>query len=69
MPNKSYAYLLNEKPNNLVFLKINNTEFNETVITLTYQNGSILEVEDCLLINRNDALFYMTKNQKVCLRI
>ena len=33
-------------------------------IRFTYQNGSLLEVEDCLLIIRNDALFYRIKNQK-----
>ena len=31
-PNKSYAYLLNVEPSNLVFLKTCNTEFDEIII-------------------------------------
>ena len=31
-PNKSYAYLLNVEPSNLVFSKPNNTEFDEAFI-------------------------------------
>ena len=53
MPNKSYAYLLNVEPSNLVFLKTYNIEFNEIIITFTDQN-------------RNGALFYRTKNKKIC---
>ena len=34
-PNKSYAYLLNVEPSNLVFLKTYNSEFDETIITFT----------------------------------
>ena len=34
-PNKSYAYLLNFEPSNLVFLKTYNTEFDEIIITFT----------------------------------
>ena len=34
MPNKSYAYLLNVEPSNLVFLKTYKTEFDEIIITL-----------------------------------
>ena len=33
-PNKSYAYLLNVDPSNLVFLKTYNTEFDEIIIKL-----------------------------------
>ena len=55
-PNKSYAYLLNVEPSNLVFLKTCNTEFDEIIITFTYQNGRPLEIEDkvnlTLLINK-----------------
>ena len=43
MPNKSYAYLLNVEPSNLVFLKTYNTEI---IITFTDKNGRPLEVED-----------------------
>ena len=43
---KSYAYLLNVEPRNLVFLKICNTEFDDIVITFTEQNGRSLEIEE-----------------------
>ena len=39
MSNKSYVYLLNVEPNNLVFLKIYNTNFDEITITFNDQNG------------------------------
>ena len=39
MSNKSYAYLLNVEPSNLVFLKTYNTKFDEIIITFTEQNG------------------------------
>ena len=56
MPNKCYGYLLNVKPNNLVFLKTYNTESDDVKITFTDQNGRPLEVEDkvnlVLLINK-----------------
>ena len=45
-PNKSYAYLLNAEPSNLVFLKTYNTEFHEIITTVTVQNGRPLEIED-----------------------
>ena len=55
-PNKSYAYLLSVEPSNLLFLKIYNIEFNETIIIYTDQNGRRLEIEDkinlTLLINK-----------------
>ena len=38
-PNKSYAYLLNVEPSNLVFLKTYNTQFDEIIIIFTNQNG------------------------------
>ena len=46
MPNKSYACLLNVESNNLIFLKIYNTEFDKTIIIFTDQNGRPLEGED-----------------------
>ena len=46
MPSKSYTYLLNVEPSNLVFLKTYNTEFDEIIITFTDQNGRPLEIED-----------------------
>ena len=60
IPNKSYAYLFNIKPGNLVFLKTYNTEFDDIIITFTdqsgRQNGRLLEIEDkvnfTLLINK-----------------
>ena len=55
-PNKSYAYLLNIEPSNLLFLKTYNTDFVEIIIKFTDQNGRLLEIEDkinlTLLINK-----------------
>ena len=45
-PNKSYAYLSNVEPSNLVFLKISNTGFEEIIIIFTDQNGRLVEIED-----------------------
>ena len=42
---KSYAYLLNVEPSNLVFLKTRNTEF-DIIITFTDQNDRPLEIEN-----------------------
>ena len=44
--NKSYAYLLNIEPRNLVFLKTYNTEFDEIIKTFTDQNARPLDIED-----------------------
>ena len=44
-PNRSYAYFLNVEPSNVLFLKTDNTEFDETIITFTDQNGRPLEIE------------------------
>ena len=56
MPNKSYAYLLNVDPSNLVFLKTHNTVCDEIMITLTNQNRRPLEIEDkvdlTLIVNK-----------------
>ena len=38
--NQSHAYLFNVEPNNLVFLKTSNTEFDEIITTFTVQNGN-----------------------------
>ena len=55
MSNKSYGYLENIEPSNLVLLKTYNTEFDEIIITFMDQNGRLLEIEDrislTLLIN------------------
>ena len=60
MPNKSYAYLLNIEPINLVFLKTKNTKFDEIIIIFTNQNGRRLEIDDKvnfeLLINKTEDL-------------
>ena len=45
-PNRSYAYFLNVEPSNVLFLKTDNTEFDETIITFTDQNGRPLEIEN-----------------------
>ena len=53
IPNKSYAYLLNVEPSNLVFLKTYSAEFDEIIITFTDQNGRPLDkVNLTLLINK-----------------
>ena len=48
-------------------------EFNGIIIKFKAQNGCLLEIEDyvnlTLLINRNEAFFYRTKNKKICQRI
>ena len=59
MPNKSYGYLLNVEPNNLMFLKTYNTEFDK-IISFTDQNGRSLEIEDKV----NLTLFI--NKQKLC---
>ena len=46
--NKSYTYLLNVQPSNLVFLKTYNTEFDEIIIIFTDKNGRALELENKL---------------------
>ena len=58
-----------------MFLKTYNTEFHDISVTFADQNGRPLEIEDkvnltfMLLTNRNDTLFYRTKNKKICQRI
>ena len=56
MPNKSYVYLLNIEPSNLVFLRFKNTEFDEIIKEPRDQNSKPLEIEDKadlkLLINK-----------------
>ena len=55
-PNKSYAYLLNVEPSNLVYFKTYNTKFDEIIITFSDQNGRPMEIEEkvnlTLLINK-----------------
>ena len=41
-PKKSFTYLLNVEPSNLVFLKAYNTEFDEIIIAFSDQNGKPL---------------------------
>ena len=65
MPSKSYAYLLNVEPSNLVFLKTYNTEFDEIILTFTDQSGRRLEIEDKV----NLGLHFRTKNKKIWQRI
>ena len=63
------AYLLNVEPSNAVFLKTQNTEFGEVIITFTDKNGRPLETEDknyMLFELSNAMIFYRTKNKKIC---
>ena len=46
MRNKSFSYLLNTEPNNLVFLKTYNTDFGDITITFTNLNGRPFKIED-----------------------
>ena len=43
--NKSYSYLTNVEPSNLVFLETYNTEFDEIIITFANQYGRPLDIE------------------------
>ena len=44
-PNKSFEYLLNVEPSNLLFLKTYNTDLDDIKITFNDQNGRPLEIE------------------------
>ena len=44
-PNKSFGSLLDISPSNHIFLKIFNSEYDEIVVWLTYQNSKRLEIE------------------------
>ena len=54
MPNKSYPFLSNVEPSNLVFLKTYNIELNEIIISVIDQNGRPFEIENKI----NLKLFY-----------
>ena len=43
--NKSYAYLFNVEPSNLLFLKTYKSQFIEIIITFKDQNGRRLQIE------------------------
>ena len=43
--NKLYVYLLNVKPNALVFWKINYTKFYDIIISFAHQNRRLLETQ------------------------
>ena len=58
-PNKFYDYLLNVEPSNLVSLKTYNTKFDD--IKITFRDNSLILL---ININRNDTLFYRTKDRK-----
>ena len=45
-PNKSYGYVLNVEPGNLVFLKTCKMEFDEIIITFTDHDGRPLKIAD-----------------------
>ena len=64
MSNKSYAYLLNVEPNNVMFSRTYNTEFVHITITFTYKNGRLLEIED--KVNLTLLLFHRTENKEIC---
>ena len=45
-PNKSYSYMLNIKPSNLVFLKTFKTELDDTITKFNDKNGKPVQIED-----------------------
>ena len=61
-PSKFYHYLLKVESSNLVFLKTLNTEFDETIITFTDQNGRPLQIEDKVKVG----LWPFKKNCATC---
>ena len=66
-PNKSYAYLLDIEPSNLVFLKTYNTEFDEVIIKFTDQNSRPLEIGDKVnltLLNNKQKCWDILLNQE-----
>ena len=46
VPNKPFRQLLEISPRNLIFLKVFNSEFQETEVWFTEQNSQPLEIED-----------------------
>ena len=46
VPNKSFGSLLDVSPNNHIFLKTFNSEYNEIIVWFTDQNSNPLEIED-----------------------
>ena len=55
-----------------MFLETYSSNFDNIIITFTDQNDKIKIAKliwNCLLINRNDTLFYRTKNKKICQQI
>ena len=54
-----------------MFLKTYNKDFDEIIIKFTDQNSRPLEIEGkvnltLFIISRNGAMFYRTKNEKIC---
>ena len=48
--NKSYAYLFNVEPSNLLFLNTYKSKFGEVIITFKDQNGRRLQTEDKFIL-------------------
>ena len=45
-PSKSYVYLVNVEPSNLIFFKAYNTKFDGIIISVMDQSGSPSKIED-----------------------
>ena len=69
MLKKPCAYLLNVEPSNLVFLKIQNNEFDDIIKIFTDQNGRPLEIEDkvnlTLLINKQKSYVPLQNQEEI----
>ena len=46
VPNKSFGYILDVSPKNVIFLKTFNSEFLYIEVWFTKQNSKLLEIED-----------------------
>ena len=46
VPNKSFGYILDVSPKNVIFLKTFNSEFSYIEVWFTKQNSKLLEIED-----------------------
>ena len=68
-PNRSYIYLLNVEPSNLLFLKTDNNELHAIIIIFTDQNGRLLEIEDkvnlILLINKEKQVDILQNEEQI----
>ena len=65
MPSKSYVYLLNVEPSNLVFLKTYSTECNDITIAFTDQMGFCHSEEIYLTNMKNNYWMLLQKQDQI----